>query len=154
MWLSWMDNRTLFACQTLQVWTVSMRSANSSNICFLDGLHRYVSNGTIELGNFCFGVKPFVDPEVGCDEWDHGIHTGIEETGVSTCVQVRKIRMKLAASGTYSLVPSPLARNRTGRMPCSSGTSSQQRKGPGSRSVSAGIASAHLPRFYSPPGHR
>lgn len=49
---------------------LSKRSANSSNICFLDGLHRYVSNGTIELANFCFGVKPFVDPEVGRDEWD------------------------------------------------------------------------------------
>jgi hypothetical protein len=48
------------------------------------------SNGTIELGNFCFGVKRFVDPEVGRDEWDHRIHAGIEETGVSTCVRVRK----------------------------------------------------------------
>jgi hypothetical protein len=35
-------------------------------------------------------VKPFVDPEVGCDEWDHGIHTGLEETRVSTGVQVHK----------------------------------------------------------------
>jgi hypothetical protein len=26
----------------------------------------------------------------GRDEWDSGVHTGTEETGVSTCVQVRK----------------------------------------------------------------
>jgi hypothetical protein len=67
-----------------------MRSADSSNIYFPDGCIQICSNGTIELGNFCFGVKPFVDPEVDCDEWDHGIHTGIEETRVSTCVQVHK----------------------------------------------------------------
>jgi hypothetical protein len=57
---------------------------------FLDGLHRYVSNGTIELGNFGFGLKPFLDSEVGRDEWDHGIHTGLRRREVSTCVQVRK----------------------------------------------------------------